>query len=210
MSFVWKPGTPLDEAALDRLKQHFPKPSEPPPEAWFMGNKQNYYTWVVDTDPTEVDYRTAETYLQDTGGGIKYFPDLEFAQQRWRYSFHYLLPYLVQHYDKYYLLEDLVTYFMLLYPEGIPDTYTEFRQDILDTLGSAIMRPHFWHNVDLSPFIREHDRTSWDAYSTVFFSPIVSSAMYFCLKYLKPDEIKTWCESIFEINGTHWHYHLLS
>ena len=84
MSFVWKPGTPLDEAALDRLKQHFPKPSEPPPEAWFMGNKQNYYTWVVDTDPTEVDYRSIETYLFDTSIGIKSFPNAKNAQRQWR------------------------------------------------------------------------------------------------------------------------------
>ncbi|MCA9895024.1 MAG: hypothetical protein KC615_18690 [Anaerolineae bacterium] len=210
MSFVWVPGTPLDEAALERLNQHFPRPTEPPHEGWFMSDGPTYYDWIVNNDPDEVKLNVINGYLLDTSGGIKAFPNVEKEQQQWRYSFHYLLPYLLKRYNTNYLLSDLISYFVLLYSDDIPDVYPGFRQDILNTLGSAIMWPAFWEGKDLSKALRKGNRDYWYLYGTTDFYTIFSPAMYFCLKYLSPQEIRTWCSSMFKIKGTHWHYNLLN
>ena len=213
MNFEWVPGTPLNADALARLKQNFPKPTEPPPEAWFMGDI-NYQTWIIEEDPNGFDHRRLERYLRITAGGFINFPKVEWAATRWRESFHYLLPYLIElsvhAYEKErYFLGEIVGYFMQIYPDNIPEVYSGFREDILVTLGSAFMAPQFWDGEDLSKVIIQADHEYWLLYATDDSVYVLSSTLLFYLKYLTHTEIKNWCVSLFKINGKHWHYNFL-
>src|SRR6185369_773900 len=91
MDFKWNPGIGIDRNAIERMKQHFPRPEEPPAEAWFMGEKQGYWTQLVEKPVSELETVILEHYLADTGSGIKNFS----RREDWVRWFHYLLPRLL-------------------------------------------------------------------------------------------------------------------
>ena len=210
MSFTWIPHTVPDEEALERLKQHFPKPSEPPPVAWFMGEKIEYFDEIINTNPDALTLIDLERYFFEACSGLRNFPTAEIAVQSWIETFNYLLPYLLPRCHEGYLLSDLIGYLFLVYPNTIPDIYPKFRADILNTLGNAIMRPMFWDENDLSQAIIQTEWDSYHQYASNDFMTTLSPAIYFCLKYLTPSEICTWAESLLQINGRYWHFSLMN
>ena len=66
-----------------------------------------------------------------------------------------------------------------------------------------------WDGTDFSNEVIERDHQVWVAQGENDFIISIGSALYFCLKYLTPSEMETWCESLFQINGIHWHYNLM-
>lgn len=76
MTFEWIPGTELDQSALDRMKQYFPKPEQPPYEAWFMG-KVDYHEYIVKLPPHEIDTSSIKYYLKDSITGLRSFSKAE-------------------------------------------------------------------------------------------------------------------------------------
>jgi len=181
--------------AVERIKQHFPVPSEPPREAWFMDpTKQGYYTGLLEAIAgDETDIRYIERYLFDTGG-IKNFG----RYKEWVVWFQCLLPHLFAHILKEGLLPLTINYFLNVYPGQIPDEYDGFRDDVLRTLPQVIMESEVWDGQDLSKKFWWYDE--WEGYWTC---PLYAT-MFFCLKYLTPAEISSWVASIAEIDAAFW------
>lgn len=209
MKLEWIPCNPLIDEALQRLKDHFPKPKEPPPEAWFISGEINYLNWVIETPPEEMALSDLKWYLHDSLSGLRNFPMVEMGVERWTYTYHYLMPRLLERSHEEYLLSELIKFFVQLYPDTIPDTYPGFRADVLQTLGCALMQPPFWGDNDLSREFVAREQQSYLLFGSEDFIFTLSSALIFCLKYLTPSEIETWCESLFQIEGRHWHYNFM-
>jgi hypothetical protein len=89
MPITWTLPRKSDEAAIARMQKHFPKPKNPMPEAWFMGNL-NFFTWLDhDTDEERLYYA-----LGQIGSGLICFPEVRYAPL-WKEWFQYLLPHLI-------------------------------------------------------------------------------------------------------------------
>ncbi len=210
MSFRWIPRTAPDKEALERLKQHFPKPNDPPPVAWFMSGEINYHNSIIEIEPNDISLRDLELYLSDSYTGIRVFTEAEFAIKAWRETFNYLLPYLILRCREGYMLNDLIGFFFHVYPNAIPDLYPKYRADILNTLGQAIMSPVFWDDNDLSQEVIQFEWNYYHRQGDNNFMAFFSPAIFFCLKYLRPDEIETWTDSLVQINGRYWHFALMN
>jgi hypothetical protein len=213
MSFAWIPGQGPDTAALERMKKHFPVPDVDAPEAWFAsGEIKVLFPAGMETLPKDLPFDTLYDYLEDTSSGIWIFGRFD----EWVQWFRYLLPYLVERSDEVQpvggsILGVTIIYFINLYPNGWVEEYPGFREDVLTTLGQCVMKPELWEGHDLSKeLIRLENKFWWmfdgePYYCFTYLAPL----MIFCLKYLKPEEITTWIESISVISGPHWHYQLL-
>jgi hypothetical protein len=140
MDFKWMPGRAVDRDAVERMKGHFQKPSEAPPEAWFNTRNQQYFTQLLDTPVSQLSSDDIVDYLHDTGGGIGNFGLLEI----WADWFKYLLPYILLRIGKEEFLTLTIDYFLNLYPEGIPEVYSGFRVDVLLTVPQAMMSAEYW------------------------------------------------------------------
>src|SRR5689334_15016300 len=136
MTFKWDPGQGFDVVALARMQEHFPMPEKLAPQAWFMGEKIDYFPGLdaAVRSPSRESFKYLELFLQDVGGGIKAF---KMRLPEWVDWFHYLLPCLVTRPDIDRLIGATVMYLMNLYPDGIPAVYPEFRDDVINTLGQA-------------------------------------------------------------------------
>lgn len=130
--------------------------------------------------------------------------------EEWTDWYHYLLPRLIpRSHEAFvnYLLENLVTAFMALYPEGIvAPPYPGFRDDSINTLGRCMMRSELWRENEIVVGTCLHQSNNnpakvwgwWDA------SGDFSASMFFCLKYLEPYKIGAWLRSVLDIASPHW------
>src|SRR5262249_19662152 len=141
MAFEWIPGRGMDSAAIERMKAHFSKPTKPSYEAWFISGEINY--WWFDANESS---RDLAHYLFDNGGGIMNFG----RREEWVIWFQYLLPYLLPRFDEENLLALMMNYAFNLYPDGLIEEYPGFRDDILATLGQAIMSPELWQDGEIT------------------------------------------------------------
>jgi hypothetical protein len=195
MEFRWIPGRRIDMYAVERMKQHFPVPSEPPRMAWFMDPRnQGYFPGLIEAITDKLDTGYIEEFLSDTGGGIRSFGRYE----EWVVWFQCLLPYLFTHILEEGMLPLTINYFLNIYPGDILEEYPGFRDDVILTLPHAIMQSEAWDGQDLSKKFRWYDE--WEGYWTC---PLYAT-MFFCLKYLKPAEIPSWVASIVAITGDFW------
>lgn len=185
MNFQWIANQGPDLQAIERMKRHFMKPASEPPEAWFMSKSQRYYAGLLEAVTTVPDLAYIDRYLFEVGAGLKNFDRLE----EWVEWFLFLLPYLVEHILERELLCHTINYFLNLYPHDISEEYSGFREDVLQTIGQAIMSEAIWRER------KYNERYSGEPlYATVFF----------CLKYLQPDEVKAWATSIGTIQDELW------
>ncbi len=203
MNFSWIPGQGADSAAIERMKQHFPRPSEAPPVAWFMSDIQEYHSELLTVPIDQLSTSVLKEYLFDTAGGLKNF----FRHEKWVSWYQYLLPYVLERILDESLLELSIVYFINLYPQNISEEYDGFREDVIHTLNYALMSSKLWHEGDLST-----DHVWFQPYPSGNPKPDWGSAfhvtVFFCLKYLTPKEISTWIASASEIKGDVWNYHL--
>lgn len=220
MTFEWIPRQGIRPSALERMKAHFAKPTDPPYEAWFMA-EINYYTSFLEEPPEALDW---DYYWDDTGSGIRNFG----RRREWVIWYQYLLPYVLP------LLKDpnsghnhlikFIHYFINLYSKGrylpsspivyedqrwlanldyaggITEEYEGFREDILHSLGQAFMGSIFWPTDGLEP------ATLWyeDHGVESFWIDCYYASSFFCLMYLTPDEIKTWVASMVRHEDPRW------
>ena len=99
------------------------------------------------------------------------------------------------------LLCRTLTYFFNVYPDGITEEYVGFRADVLKVLPHYIMSPKLYENGDLaitSPISEDlyewfEDGGRW--------SSALAATMFFCLKYLTPQEITAWIQSLKAMNA---------
>jgi hypothetical protein len=104
MHFEWIPGQGMHLDALERMKQHFPRPIEAPPIAWFMSPVQKYFSELLKYQPNELPCFLLENYLDDTGTGIRNFGRYEI----WVQWYQYLLPYALPRFQEDSILELLI------------------------------------------------------------------------------------------------------
>lgn len=214
MDFRWTPNKPLDPRIPERMRAAFPMPSEPPPEAWFMDpSTQNYYFGLFEA-AIEQDGKMLYGYLFDTGGGIKNFGRFDI----WVRWFLCILPYLV---EMCYDIDDgihssgfqphIVNYLLNMYPDGIVEEYSGFRDDLLESVGQVAMSRKWWSSPDtLNEFFadtRNHTMRFEEWYVRIHTYGWLSNllcSMFFCLKYLHKTEIDGWVDSIAAGNSLEW------
>lgn len=235
MKFEWVPSKEMNWEALERMKQHFSKPTDPPYEAWFMSGI-NYHSHFLYYKPNDLDL---EYYFYDTCGGIRSFGRLN----EWVIWYQYFLPYVLTDFanGKSNYQVSFMSYFINLYsrgtlnqdinipvdkqkelanidyPGGIIEEYPGFRDDILSTLAQLVMAPQFWLEDDVKPEHLENPEDSCDTYYAELgfyqesfnlsaWQELFRVSMFFCLMYLNAQELKTWVASIAKIQGTAWHF----
>ncbi len=193
MAFEWIPGHGMDADAIERMERKFRRPKKPSYEAWFMSGNIHYHYWLFQPIGTLTSHDLTH-YLYDTCGGIMNFG----RREEWVGWFHYLLPYLLPRFRELDMLELMMNYIFNLYPDGLIDEYPGFRADILATLPQAIMSSDFWQDGDLSDSV--HFYELWGE----FHSSHIFCSLFFCLRYLTPDEIVSWVASIAAVKGKIW------
>ncbi|HVF45619.1 MAG TPA: hypothetical protein VM936_21515 [Pyrinomonadaceae bacterium] len=215
--FKWVPCRGPSAEAVERMRAHFPKPSEPMGEAWFLSEERYFHTWLAETPVAEADAGKLIHCLFEIASGTGSFGRME----DWEAWFRYMLPDLIlrghEHHAFETLLEPTVTAFMVLFP-GPPDgEYAGFREDALAALGACLMGPEMWENCDaaaseagaqpLGRFLKWEDEegsvglSGWDA--GLACQPM-SASLFFCLKYLNEEEVEAWAESVFAIEDPYF------
>src|SRR5581483_5549943 len=124
----------------------------------------------------------------------------------WTHWFLYLLPRLIRRcmnsIKNAEVFQNLVTTFVCLNPDEIEAQYESFRDDVIATLPHCLMANDRWSDwVDRSSGKSDKRPSFLETSLGVHWSPgnaheDLSAAMFFCLKYLFPDEIKTWVTSL--------------
>ncbi len=222
MDFVWKlPGEEPDASALERMRHHFPKPNEPMPIAWFMGEIL-FYDSLVKESPQTLNARKICDALDDIAGGIFSFPQVKYVPI-WKAWFKYLLPELIvraddpANFNDYWLaiLVKTIVAFFNVYPTQIFEEFPGFSVDVVRTLGMRAI-PRRLARETLAPdgennllFV-----DIWDASHTIKYQGFqsfdeVNSSILFCLKYLAVNEIADWIASLFQINSVQWRLQLI-
>lgn len=209
--FAWVPGKGIDASALERLRSHFPRPVEPMGEAWFMGSERRMFKELLN-DLDSLSAYEIQKPLEEIASGTSAFGPLA----EWTSWYHHLLGALLPRSHEHsvdYILEYLITGFMSLHPNGIQQSpYKNFREDILNSLGSAIMDDGCWNDGDIAigKILHSSDNNPnrvwcwWDA------SGDMSSSMFFCLKYLPQSLVADWFGSALAIPSPHWRAQMIA
>lgn len=183
-------------------------------EAWFMGSERRTFSLPLTTDYNDLPFDYVSSMLEEIIGGATNMGELP----EWREWFLYLLPRTLRHpFETYafrYRLELTLTAFFAQYPGPIePAPYRHFRDDVLDTAGRAIMNAELWKGEQLrvgSGIIRESRRYGEEWWYFDRPSPALSASMFFCLKYLAPEQIAGWAISIFAIRCSYWRAQIIT
>lgn len=186
-------------------------------EAWFMSKERRMYTELDDPDAVkEMDLVDLSMLLFEISSGTNCFGHLD----EWDEWFRYLLPDLVERsvetlYFETTVFQPVVTAFMSIYWKGIDEHYEGFRNDVLSSLSAAMMDERFWSLDETPPRpafldLKEDGagriKLCWDSERC---DPSVSAGLFFCLKYLKPDELPDWIESVIGIEHGLWQGNLM-
>ena len=215
--YKWVPCRGPSAEAVERMRAHFPKPSEPMGEAWFMGEERRLHTELAERPVAEHDLLYLSHCLFEITSGTTSFG----RRDEWEEWFRYLLPGLVLRSHEQHafetLLEPTITAFMVLFPKSLEGEYAGFREDALASLGACVMRPEAWDNCDeetreegahaLGRFLTWEDEegfvelSGWHA--GLACEPL-SASLFFCLKYLNEGEVEAWAESVFAIGDPYF------
>jgi hypothetical protein len=197
INFQWKPNATLNRVAIERMRQNFLKPTKLPPQAWFMSGIDYFGEIVLEEwSRSDLDY-----YLRDTGGGIRNFGRL----REWVEWFLYLLPDLILKIaddEDGHTYEDVISYFFNVYQFEIFDEYLGFYADIFSTLMQVMMQSRFWEGNDIfAPYWTD----PIEPLETDTTGSALEASMMFCIKYLTPNDMPLWVQSMAEISGEKWH-----
>ncbi len=211
--YVWEPGVGPSEAALLRLQELAVRPAAPPGEAWFMSPPRRMYPEFLNQPIAAIPLSVIHGLLFEATTGILAFHDVPEAVESWRGWFRHLLPGLIVRGDEayafHYLIESVFTIFFRVYSEGFQGEYEGFRRDVLETLGRAIMMPSLWDDDGESICAQYQD---WETCGSLWpsCSGAISASLFFCLTYLKKDEVSVWTKSILAIECAYFRAHLLT
>jgi hypothetical protein len=163
-------------------------------------------------DLLKTDLDEIQKALYEIASGSFCFGD----RAEWRDWFHYLLvttaPRVHEIRASRALVESLVTAFVSQYPDDVVDeAYPGFRMDALNLLGKRMMDASCWEGTEIRigaflhrGLIETAERWCWDDASGDF-----SASMFFCLKYLAPEQIGPWLASALSIPAPHWRTQLV-
>ena len=186
-------------------------------EAWFMSKERVMYTELEHPNAIrEMDPVDLSMLLFEIASGTKCFGHLD----EWDDWFRYLLPDLIERsvetvYFDTTVFQSVVTAFMSIYWNGIDEHYGGFRNDVLSSLSVAMMDERFWSLGETPPrpvFLDLAEdgvgriKLFWDCEHS---DPSVSAGLFFGLKYLKPDELADWIESVVSIEHELWQGNLM-
>jgi hypothetical protein len=212
-NYKWIPGQGPSLDAIERMRAHFPKLSEPMGESWFMSETRFLWTDLMEKPLADFPSDRWHEVLWDIASGTSSFGHLE----EWDSWFRFLLPALIQRSDEdYRLFENIITAFCNIFDQGIPEEYEGFRRDVFQTLPLRLMKSDYW-----TDWVDENSKQPIQR--AIFLSnPRVlhewncraahgecSAVMFFCLRYLQPEELPGWVESITSIQDVYWRGHLL-
>lgn len=210
-TFLWIPGEGYDIAAVKRLQENFTCPSKPMGEPWFNTDKRVMYDYLSG-DISKIKVNELMTPLEAISSGTSSFGH---EDEWWSPWFHYLMGQLMRkNHEKYvdYLLEYLITAFISQYPDCVSnEPYVGFKEDAINTLGKCIMDAECWNEnkIVMGKVLCSSNNNparywGWDKASGDF-----SASIFFCLKYLRPEQISEWCKSVLEIESPHWSAQLI-
>ena len=198
--------------SLKRMRERIKKPDEPMGEAWFMSRKRRLYSEMMEQDPLTLSSSYLGRVLEEIASGTKCFGHLE----EWDQWFQFLLPALIERSHESWVLEDTLATFFNVFDNGITEIYDGFRDDVITSLSLCLMKSELWFDwVDevtkmktwRPRFLFDFGVThGWNFQKT---SAEVSISLFFCLKYLRPEEIASWVKSLVAINDPYWQAHLL-
>jgi hypothetical protein len=202
--------------AIERMRRHFPKPAVAMGEAWFMSDERKMYRELMTTPLSELPIEDLHHVLFEIAQGKNFDPETE--AEEWNPWFRHMLPELIlRSHERYvsYLLESIVTTLIVIFGQHLDAEYPGFQRDAVNTVGVALMNPGFWpipEGAADSPengvprFLLTEHRGKLDIELVGFGQApnVLSAAMCFCLKYLTPDDIPSWVDSIFAIEHLHW------
>jgi hypothetical protein len=150
--------------------------------------------------------------LQEIASGTKCFGHFE----EWDQWFQFLLPALIERSHESFVLEDTLATFFNVFDHGITEIYEGFRDDVINSLSLCLMKSELWLDwVDEITKMKTRrakflgdvgNPRGWNFRKT---SADVSISLFFCLKYLRPEEIAGWVKSLAAINDPFWQAHLL-
>src|SRR5215813_7733321 len=212
-NYQWIPGRGPSATSLTRMREQIKRPEEPMGEAWFMSEERHLYTEMMEQDPLKLSDRYLKDVLWEIASGTKCFGRLE----EWDQWFQLLLPALVEKsHAGFEFLEDAIGAFFNVFDNGITEIYDGFRDDVISSLSLCMMKSELWFDwVDevtkmktrRPKFLFDFGVTrGWNFRIT---RAEVSISLFFCLRYLRPEEIAGWVKSLAAINDPFWQAHLL-
>jgi hypothetical protein len=212
--YKWVPCKGPAAEAVERMRTHFRKPRQPMGEAWFMSTERYLYTELSEKPLGEIGVDTLSDCLWEIASGTGSFGH----RDEWDKWFRFLLPDLVlrgHETDAFdFLLEHAVTAFIVIFWDGLGGEYEGFRDDALNSLGRCLMKEEMWGDCERAEgkhpygiFLKWQDEAGaselagWGAGKT---SDVLSASLFFCLKYLRAEEIPPWVESLAAIEDSYF------
>ncbi len=208
--FIWEPGDGYDKKALKRLQNNFIMPHSPMGEAWLMDQERFYYKNLLEgVGNLRVD--DLQTPLHEIIIGTKTFGSIDEWVDWYHYLFAQLLPRSHESSFEGYLLEYLVSGFIIQYPNGIHrEPYKGFKEDAINMMGKCIMGLSYWSGSHLTiGATHPKSKNSYEIYGWWDVDEKLSSSIFFCLKYLPVEAIESWFESILKILCPYWRAQIL-
>jgi hypothetical protein len=160
-------------------------------------------------DLTTVPRDTICEALGEICGGVSSFGDLD----DWRSWFYYLLP---RTHSVWFapsvtgrLIELIVSALVPIQPD---DLDSEIAEDLMATVGVAIMDERFWSSGRIVDQKILRTTPNWPSGRWFWETPSghLSAELFFCVKYLRPDAVPGWIESVLRIEDIHWRGQMLA
>ncbi|MFN7931186.1 MAG: hypothetical protein U0Y68_25310 [Blastocatellia bacterium] len=218
-NYKWVPGQGPSAEAIDRMLTEFSMPSTPMGEAWFISEVRTMYLELMERPIAEIPTDLLQRILWELTSGTSCFGHLD----EWDEWFRFLLPHLILRSQDTHIsdtiLECTITASFNIFDKGLPNDYPKMREDIIATVPRCLMKPELWVEWKDETFARTALRPAflvdedgqiterwWWGQTTV---GAVSAAMFFCLRFLEPQEIASWVKSLTDIQDSFWKGHLL-
>jgi hypothetical protein len=211
--FIWTPGNGPVEAARQRLIHAFSKPKKAMGEAWFMSAERKIYSDALLTPVEQIDLEAANRMFDEIATGPPCFGQ----RDEWREWFHFLLPNFIPKAFKQprtsFVAEWLASAMFSQHPEGLEARfYRGFHADVFATVGNILMANDIWEDGQLKwqgGLFRESTRYGERWWYLNEVSPPISAMLFFCMKYLRPNQIEPWFRSAIDIDCPLWRSQLM-
>jgi hypothetical protein len=200
----WIPGEGPDEAALERLRKRFPRPSSPMGEAWFMGQNRRMFDALMARDPASWPEEEIEEALSESASGPICFGHM----REWSEWFPYLLHASIGRVDVWRpmsIFSGLVANVMVHCPNRAQCPYGEtFIDDVLATLGRLPMAERFWFDRKMTDRSAFQPVQRWPVGVILADQGDLHAAYWLMAKYLLPDRMEGWLRSVMAIADPAW------
>jgi len=207
-NYQWIPGCGPSVPSLKRMRGRIKKPDYLMGEAWFISRERRLYAEMLEQDPLTLSVSYLGRVLDEIESGTKRFGDTG----EWDEWFQFLLPVLIERSHESWILKDTLATFFIVFDNDITEIYDGFRHDVITSLSLCLMKSELWYNW-VDEVTKMKTRRPKFLFESEWNSRIacaeVSISLFFCLKYLRPEEIACWVKSLVAIDDPFWQAHLL-